>query len=105
MIIWGPEYRIRPIDMAIKMSNEFFIRELIEDIKDHKLIRAYEPRSALYRVDTGHVSLEAYGVYTRRVQMYLGGREGNNAFLADEDSENEDMSYLESEAYIKNIIK
>jgi len=38
-------------------------------------------------VDTGSVSRMAYGAYVRSVEMTRGSRQGNNAFLENEDND------------------
>lgn len=67
-----------------------FIRDIIKEINERKIKRAYPPKIAINQVGTGNVSIQAYGVQTRTVQMSRGGREGNNAFL------NEPTIFLEN---------
>jgi ankyrin repeat protein/predicted DNA-binding WGR domain protein len=79
---WSPDNPISPLEMAVGLNKEFFIREILKESKEPKLKKAYLPQSALQSVGTGFVSKQAYGVMVRSVNMSRGGREGNNAFLS-----------------------
>lgn len=46
---------------------------------------AQKQESSLQTVNTGYNDQRAYGYFTRRVEMSRGGRQGNQAFLQDQD--------------------
>ena len=101
---WGPEDSMNCLEKAILSENEEMVKALAEELKDSKMKKTFVPRSALGYVDTGNVSIEAYGVRTRKVQMSRGGREGNNALIT-EPMTQDSPNILTSIGFIKNLVK
>jgi len=79
---WNPDNRTTPIDIAIKAGDYKFLKEFLA-ISQKNYSFGTANTSSINKVNTGSVSVAAYGVHVRSVNMSRGGREGNNAFLAD----------------------
>ena len=96
MPYWGPDCKILPIEIAVFNGNEQMVKGLLKEIEKPKFKRAYEPDSALQHVGSGYVSNNTFGVRVRSVQMSRGGREGNNAFIADSDNSDDYSRFAQS---------
>ncbi|CAG9315884.1 unnamed protein product [Blepharisma stoltei] len=80
---WSADCRVTGLELAIMNNNDQFVKEIVKEVITPTIKRAHPPQVGITQVGTGSVSIEAYGVMTRKVQMSRGGREGNNAFLGD----------------------
>ena len=96
---WSPECEITPLQLALESNNEYFIREIFKETTENKLKKGYIPEIGLKSISTGYVSKQAYGVRVRKVQMSRGGREGNNAFICTESTQ-ESLSCIEFDKVI-----
>lgn len=94
---WNPDNQTLPLEIAIQVGDMKFLKEfLVLSQKDHSFANVNS--SCLFQVvNTGRVSQAAYGVHVRAVNMSRGGREGNNAFLAD-------LHMGEGSLYMVNIL-
>jgi ankyrin repeat protein len=79
---WNPDNHTTPIELTVRAGNLKFLKELLS-LAQKEYSFATVNMSSIQRVNTGSVSTAAYGVHVRAVNMSRGGREGNNAFLAD----------------------
>ena len=91
---WGPETDFNALELAFKKNDKKAVKMIMNVIKrnsdtttnknkEQKLKLAQEPHVGLHEIDTGYVSRYTFGVRVRRVAPARGGREGNNAFIAD----------------------
>jgi ankyrin repeat protein/predicted DNA-binding WGR domain protein len=99
----SPDNPITPIELAILKDDAHFITELFNEAKNSKLKMGFAPEPALQKIQTGMVGVEAFGVRVRQVQMSRGGREGNNAFLADANFYNQGPANITQDK-LRNII-
>jgi len=82
---WSKEYPVTPIELAILRGDKLMISEIItNEIKsNNSYTRVTKPFHKITEADTGELSIFAYGVMTRKLNMTRGNRMGNNAFLDD----------------------
>jgi ankyrin repeat protein len=79
---WNPDNHTTPVELAVRAGDLKFLKEYLS-LAQKEYSFATVNMSSIQRVNTGSVSTAAYGVHVRAVNMSRGGREGNNAFLAD----------------------
>jgi len=77
---WGPEIQMNSLHFALQNNNLSMALELLKGSRDC-VGRARQPTYLIEHHDTGHVSMQAFGVRVRKVQMARGNRQGNNAFM------------------------
>lgn len=101
---WGPEDRRNCLEVALLNEHGSIVKMIMEELKEPKMKKTFIQPSALQVVGTGSVSVEAYGVKTRAVQMSRGGREGNNALLCDS-SYPDDPRVLVNLDFLKTLVR
>ena len=80
---WGSETDFNALEVAFKNNDKHAITKILECVRKNELKMAREPPIGLKKIDTGYVSEYTFGVKVRKVAAARGGREGNNAFIAD----------------------
>jgi ankyrin repeat protein/predicted DNA-binding WGR domain protein len=86
---WGIEEKINPLQVLCEKNNIDMIKTLVGKMEessnsDTRVSLAREPEVGIETIQTGFNDKYAYGVYTRKVNVSRGGRQGNNAFLEDD---------------------
>ena len=80
---WGPETSFNAVELAFKKNDKRALKLMLDVLKKNQLKMAHEPPISLHEIDTGYVSHYTFGMRVRKVAAARGGREGNNAFVAD----------------------
>ncbi|KAL4491479.1 hypothetical protein ABPG72_008135 [Tetrahymena utriculariae] len=102
----GPDADETTLEIILKNKDKKCLDVLINALnKKSEISLASNPECSLEEVYTGFNDRFAYGVPTRKVQMARGGKEGNNAFVADINSFVETHSWNENERLIFSLLE
>ena len=85
---WGVDNRDTALKTLLTSGNKELLITFLEYLTDDKKTIKYGRDNVVYikNVDTGFNNRYAYGVATRKVALSRGGRQGNNAFVEDENA-------------------
>ncbi|EAS02069.2 WGR domain protein (macronuclear) [Tetrahymena thermophila SB210] len=102
----GPDADETTLEIILKNKDKKCLDVLINALnKKSEISLASNPECSLEEVYTGFNDRFAYGVPTRKVQMARGGKEGNNAFVADINSFVDTQSWNENERLIFSLLE
>ena len=81
--IWGAENDMSALELIFKNKDKKALEIFLDSYNGKDTRKAPRPKCYLREVNTGYNSIYTFGVKVRKVNMARGGREGNNAFVAD----------------------
>jgi len=101
---WGVENKTDVLKVLIDHNNEHLLITYLEYLRADKLAPVLRDGNdiSIESTDTGYNNKFAYGVATRKVNLSRGGRQGNNAFVEEEDDSSTGLSDEDVEAILKN---
>ncbi|EGR33749.1 WGR domain protein, partial [Ichthyophthirius multifiliis] len=80
----GPDASHTSLELIFKEKDKKSLQIFIEALQNQQnIIFSTNPACTLDEIQTGYNDRFAYGVVTRKVHCSRGGKEGNNAFVAD----------------------
>jgi len=103
---WGTEIKYTAIEYALFNNNIKLLELLLHPQNKQFNDRVDNPVYLTNTVDTGKVSVMAYGHRVNKVQMTKGNKQGNNAFLEYEDNKKRDpFQYIVSDKFIISMLR
>ena len=93
--VWGVDNKTNPLIEIIKRHDMEMLDQLLSKSRNTKkpIELGSLPDVSIEQKSTGFNDKYAYGVYTRKVNMSRGGRQGNNAFIEEDDEDINCESY------------
>jgi ankyrin repeat protein/predicted DNA-binding WGR domain protein len=92
---WGVDNETNALKIILDSGDQKRIMDFLELLQEEKKKLKYgdDDQIALKDMKTGFNDKHAYGVHTRKVNVSRGGRQGNNAFLEDQDHPSNSLDY------------